>query len=115
MNLPGQTGNGYDPVLIDPTSHMATKFAKIQTQIDRRSGHTSHIVCDLSQPVILVDAFALACKRSFDPDKFHSKEDDKGGTRNASLASYHKPKSSTLKCRDHVTTLTAGKMSLCYM
>jgi elongation factor 1-alpha len=38
LNHPGQVGNGYAPVLDCHTSHIACKFAEIESKIDRRSG-----------------------------------------------------------------------------
>jgi elongation factor 1-alpha len=38
LNHPGQVGNGYSPVLDCHTSHIACKFAVIESKIDRRSG-----------------------------------------------------------------------------
>jgi elongation factor 1-alpha len=38
LNHPGQIGNGYCPVLDCHTSHIACKFAEIESKIDRRSG-----------------------------------------------------------------------------
>nr|ADK90074.1 elongation factor 1 alpha [Bodo saltans] len=38
LNHPGQVGNGYSPVLDCHTSHIACKFAMIESKIDRRSG-----------------------------------------------------------------------------
>ncbi|KAA3483516.1 elongation factor 1-alpha-like [Gossypium australe] len=38
LNHPGQIGNGYAPVLDCHTSHIAVKFSKLLTKIDRRSG-----------------------------------------------------------------------------
>jgi len=38
LNHPGSIGNGYAPVLDCATSHIACKFADIQSKIDRRSG-----------------------------------------------------------------------------
>jgi len=38
LNHPGQIGNGYAPVLDWHTSHIACKFAELQSKIDRRSG-----------------------------------------------------------------------------
>lgn len=38
MNHPGQIENGYTPVLDCHTSHIACKFAEIQSKIDRRTG-----------------------------------------------------------------------------
>jgi elongation factor 1-alpha len=38
MNHPGQISNGYCPVLDCHTSHIACKFNKIQSKIDRRTG-----------------------------------------------------------------------------
>jgi len=38
LNHPGQIGNGYAPVLDCHTSHIACKFAELQSKIDRRSG-----------------------------------------------------------------------------
>lgn len=38
LNHPGQISNGYAPVLDCHTSHIACKFAEIESKIDRRSG-----------------------------------------------------------------------------
>jgi elongation factor 1-alpha len=38
LNHPGQIGNGYTPVLDCHTSHIACRFAEIESKIDRRSG-----------------------------------------------------------------------------
>jgi len=38
MNHPGQIGNGYAPVLDCHTAHIACKFAKIRSKIDKRTG-----------------------------------------------------------------------------
>jgi elongation factor 1-alpha len=38
LNHPGQIGNGYAPVLDCHTSHIACKFAELESKIDRRSG-----------------------------------------------------------------------------
>ncbi|KAG6551216.1 hypothetical protein Mapa_007452 [Marchantia paleacea] len=38
MNHPGQIANGYEPVLDCHTSHVAVKFAKIVSKVDRQSG-----------------------------------------------------------------------------
>ncbi|KPI82575.1 elongation factor 1-alpha [Leptomonas seymouri] len=38
LNHPGQISNGYAPVLDCHTSHIACKFADIESKIDRRSG-----------------------------------------------------------------------------
>ena len=38
LNHPGQIGNGYAPVLDCHTSHIACKFAKIRSKIDKRTG-----------------------------------------------------------------------------
>jgi elongation factor 1-alpha len=38
LNHPGQIANGYSPVLDCHTSHIACKFAEIQSKIDRRTG-----------------------------------------------------------------------------
>jgi len=38
LNHPGQIGNGYSPVLDCHTSHIACKFAEIESKIDRRTG-----------------------------------------------------------------------------
>jgi len=38
LNHPGQISNGYCPVLDCHTSHIACKFAEIESKIDRRSG-----------------------------------------------------------------------------
>merc|ERR1712028_251095 len=38
LNHPGQIMNGYCPVLDCHTAHIACKFAKIRSKIDRRSG-----------------------------------------------------------------------------
>jgi len=38
LNHPGQIANGYSPVLDCHTSHIACKFAEIESKIDRRSG-----------------------------------------------------------------------------
>jgi elongation factor 1-alpha len=38
MNHPGQISNGYAPVLDCHTAHIACKFAKIQSKIDKRTG-----------------------------------------------------------------------------
>jgi len=40
LNHPGQIQNGYAPVLDCHTSHIACKFQKIQTKIDKRTGKT---------------------------------------------------------------------------
>ena len=41
MNHPGQIENGYCPVLDCHTSHIACKFAEIQSKIDRRTGRAT--------------------------------------------------------------------------
>merc|ERR1711953_1554733 len=38
LNHPGQISNGYAPVLDCHTCHIACKFAKIRSKIDKRSG-----------------------------------------------------------------------------
>eukprot|EP00796_Vickermania_ingenoplastis_P009876 gene9875-biopygen7028 len=38
LNHPGQITNGYAPVLDCHTSHIACRFAEIESKIDRRSG-----------------------------------------------------------------------------
>jgi len=38
LNHPGQIGNGYAPVLDCHTAHIACKFAKIRSKIDKRTG-----------------------------------------------------------------------------
>ena len=38
LNHPGQIGAGYAPVLDCHTSHIACKFAELESKIDRRSG-----------------------------------------------------------------------------
>merc|ERR1712195_237309 len=38
LNHPGQIGNGYAPVLDCHTAHIACKFDKIRTKIDKRTG-----------------------------------------------------------------------------
>jgi len=38
LNHPGQISNGYSPVLDCHTSHIACKFAEIESKIDRRTG-----------------------------------------------------------------------------
>ena len=38
LNHPGQIANGYTPVLDCHTSHIACKFAELESKIDRRSG-----------------------------------------------------------------------------
>lgn len=38
LNHPGQITNGYTPVLDCHTAHIASKFEKIESKIDRRSG-----------------------------------------------------------------------------
>jgi len=38
MNHPGQIQNGYAPVLDCHTAHIACKFAKIRSKIDKRTG-----------------------------------------------------------------------------
>merc|ERR1712087_948802 len=38
LNHPGQIGNGYAPVLDCHTPHIACKFAKIRSKIDKRTG-----------------------------------------------------------------------------
>jgi len=38
LNHPGQIANGYSPVLDCHTSHIACKFAEIESKIDRRTG-----------------------------------------------------------------------------
>merc|ERR1719460_2795472 len=38
LNHPGQIGNGYAPVLDCHTAHVACKFAKIRSKIDKRTG-----------------------------------------------------------------------------
>jgi elongation factor 1-alpha len=38
LNHPGQIGNGYTPVLDCHTSHIACRFAEIESKIDRRTG-----------------------------------------------------------------------------
>merc|ERR1719250_389821 len=38
LKHPGQIGNGYAPVLDCHTAHIACKFDKIRTKIDKRTG-----------------------------------------------------------------------------
>jgi len=38
LNHPGQIGNGYAPVLDCHTAHIACKFSKIRSKIDKRTG-----------------------------------------------------------------------------
>ena len=38
MNHPGEIRNGYSPVLDCHTSHIACKFSKIRSKIDKRTG-----------------------------------------------------------------------------
>ena len=38
LNHPGQISNGYAPVLDCHTAHIACKFAKIRSKIDKRTG-----------------------------------------------------------------------------
>merc|ERR1712137_137242 len=52
LNHPGQISNGYAPVLDCHTAHIACKFDKIRSKIDKRTGKVMRRSPRLSSPVM---------------------------------------------------------------